>query len=471
MRRFLTFRFWRWPLAVALALPLLGVLVLWVANRHDDELLPEAAEARRFVPPDAQAMRRNSYFLLLGLGAPAGEDPQQAGEQVFMRDLERYHHRFEHDQEWADHVQAAFQTDDRKKLRCPAAANCMEHYDARRTAIEEALRRHSETLSRYRALGESPAYEEVPVPYAGFQMPRYDDLFFASELVGMQAALLLQSNQPREALECMRRNTQLHQRLLEGSRTLIGAMVVLAAAYRHQRLLSEMARAFPALVARDHDAWETALGSWPLSLAPAAEGEIRWSMALGAGMVEASPSLIPAFRGTWSEFIEEWLSNALVRLAYLPHQRANLVWQRWEDMSVLARLPAHALDAAIAQPQQRVSDLEGRWTYWPRNLMGRSMLGLAQDIALPARRKYFQRTHDIEGHRRLVRLQLQAYRQGITSADMAHWLEQSPQALRSPYTPQQPMLWDKEQQSLVFQGREPQPQNAEPNNVYRARLF
>ena len=67
--------------ALLLVLALLAAMRL--LNWRDDALRPEVMSAAKFTPPDAEAMRRNGFFTLLGLDAPPGQDAHAAGERAY----------------------------------------------------------------------------------------------------------------------------------------------------------------------------------------------------------------------------------------------------------------------------------------------------------------------------------------------------------------------------------------------------
>ena len=71
--------------------------------------------------------------------------------------------------------------------------------------------------------------------------------------------------------------------------------------------------------------------------------------------------------------------------------------------------------------------------WWKRPYFGlRNQLGnILLEMGQPDIQRYIERAHDVEGHRRLVLLQLAAYSAGLEAADMPDWLAKSPEALRN----------------------------------------
>ena len=466
--------FWRALLGVlagTVALAFVAVAALWLANRRDEPLRPEVARALSFSPPAPEAMRRNGYFIMLGLGAPASNDAQAAGERFFAAQMQGY--------EWlqrtgkiksflpAPHPR---QRTPPEHLRCDAEVrDCYRHYVAHADAVGAALRARSHLLQRYRQLGDAPLYEEVMPPYVGVEFPYYIDLVAASELQGMQAALLWHAGESAQALALLARNAVIHQRLLAGSRSLIGAMIALAIDMRQQRLISSLLHADPARAVAHALRWQEVLSSAPVDLAPVLAGEMRWSVAaLRLGLADWPGSADDA----WRLRAQRRLMVVLNRLAYQPHATMNRTYQFKLPSVDLGRQPADRFDAHLAaarraQQQALEQDDDKGWFDFLRNPLGRALLGMdGADLMQP----YIERAHDVNAHRRLVLLQLAALRDGVAPAAMPAWLAAAPASLRNPYT-RAPMGWDAATQSLVFEGRQPQTQNPGRSSIYRVRVF
>ena len=466
----------RWVRALllaALALLAAGVLVLWWVNRQDEPLRPEVAQALAFSAPTPEAMRRNGYFRLLGLGAPPAEDAQAAGERFFAAQVRGYE-RFRATGEMPALAAQAYarQPVEPGPLRCDAeVADCYAHTVAQADLARQTLARYAVPVERYLALADAPQFEEVLPPYIGVEMPYYQDAVAASQLVGVRAALLWQGGQPRQALALLARDAQVQARMGPGAGTLVGAMIAQAMQVRRQRLLGAMlahAKGRPL----DAEGWRAAVGGSTADLSPALAGEARWTLAAVA--LVTRPFEPPAATGdeappTWPERARALSWSLLSRLSYLPHATQNQTWRAQQAMLALAALPASELDAAVAQAREHLppaSDERGFLPLQPRNMVGQMLLGMGSpDMWLT----YIERAHDVEGHRRLLLLAIEARSAGVALADMPAWLAVTPAALRHPYTGQ-PMDWDAANATLRYQGRQPQPQNPPPRQLYRLSL-
>jgi hypothetical protein len=474
IRRILS-RFWRalgWLLLTVAVLAATLVAALWWANRHDDPLRPEVAAALRFEPPTPEAMRGNGYFVMLGLGAPAGEDAFDAGQRFFAAQMRGYE-LLQRTGEIKSFIADAWphQLVDMAPMHCTAAVkDCYAHYLAHADAIRSALSGQAPLVERYLSLLDTPVYEEILPPYIGLDSPYYADAVAASELTGAHAALLLNEHRLDEGLELLGRNAQLHERLMAGSRTTLGAMIALAIDMRQQRLIGDALRHLPAMAKTHENALYLALQPLPTSIAPALDGELRYAIGSGQRLPEpkCGSSVPEVFQ--LGDFVFRCADLLLRPLAYLPHATLNQIYRNKGAGVELAQLSADQFDqtaAAVVERTIQAADNDPNRTWLAlRNAWGRYFMrgtGPTEHIS------YIERFHDIEGHRRLLRLQIAALHDGVPPEQMPGWLAAQPPELRNPYT-LQPMGWDAATQSLVFEGRQPQTQNPEPRNVYRVRL-
>ena len=468
----LSYRFWRvlrWGLLALLALALLAagaMVVVWWPNRHDEPLRPEVARLPRFDAPTPEALRRNGYFMLMGLGAP---DPLAAS----LRLLQAQKQDYEQFQRTGQHGVRAHAAGVPKFFRIGALScdaqedDCYAFYLRHAAAIRAKLAEYAPLTERYLSVLDLQVYEEEAAPdMLAIRWPQYAPL---SELVSMRAALLLAEGHTDEALALLERNARLHQRLLAGARTQAGAMMALEADLRQQRLISSAAPHLPALTAAYAERVSGLLQSTPaplalpVSMATPMEGGIHWTVNQVKSMF-----LPPFLRGANGSL--PWLDRLMrfgFDLTYLPHATQNLAYSLQQENIRLARLPADHLTALrIAAARQVYADAISV-DIWPlRNFGGRWLMAFGgPELAVSA----IQLGHDIEGHRRLARLQIAALHERVPLGDMVDWLAKQPPELCNPYT-LQPMGWDARTQSLVFDGRQPQSQNPEPSHIYRVRL-
>lgn len=199
---------------------------------------------------------------------------------------------------------------------------------------------------------------------------------------------------------------------------------------------------------------------------------MKWTLA-AHGMVASGPSLGPGQPYpdvSWHEKVGHHATWPMFKLAYLPNASLNHVYADLKTTVALSRLPADQLQAHAAQAlQEHQQSLhgDGLLPFRLRNFWGNVLLAMSgTDLYL----SYIERAHDVEGYRRLLRLQLEALKDGIAPAQMPAWLATQAPALRNPYT-LAPMGWEPTTQSLVFAGRQPQTQNPGRSSTYRVRVF
>jgi hypothetical protein len=295
----------------------------------------------------------------------------------------------------------------------------------------------------------------------------------------MRAALLLHDGQAIEAWSLLAKNARIHERMMNGTSTLIGAMIALVVDFKQQRLIAGMLRTQPALAASDPEHLP-ALVKTPRATGPemsrALRGETRFQLsvyhALDQRLRAREPKLFAVDDDDFSGPMERLLmSSPVAKLTYLPNETMNEVYVNGQAIATLADLPADQLSTAAASvdaAHRAAIGLDSPFFPLPlqlRNPTGKILLNIGA-VNLSA---YIERAHDVDGHRRLLRLQIAALQQGIPPEQMPRWLAAQPPDLRNPYT-LQPMGWDAATQSLVFEGRQPQNQNPEPRNIYRVRL-
>lgn len=475
---------WRgllWLVLALLALLLLCAATLWLFNWRDEPLRPDLQQALDFRPPDAQAMQRNGYFAMLGLTAPASENARAAGERFFAAQMQGLDSYRLHGLPAAPTEEAfAQQPLALGALSCAAATHdCLAHYQRQLPGVRAALARLAHVQQRYLALADAPAYEEVLPPYTLLPRPPYADLRAASELVLMQAAVHLHDGRASDALALLARNAALHQRLVQGARSRLGALSAIGMQLRQQRLISDMLRQQPELARTQAPAWQAALAADPLPLGPALQGQVNWTV--GAAHADFSLSLPLSWNpgDPWPQQLKGRLLEPLYRLTWLPQATLNRLWLRERAAAALATQPAQRLDAQVYEllrtfPDSGTLDAPAGQGFAPRlddlrrlhNYVGQALLSIWSPRALV---DDIERAHDTEGHRRLVLLQLAALQQNLRPAALPGWLAASPPEWRNPYT-LAPMEWDAATDSLLFTGRQTAQQNPDASRQWRLRM-
>ena len=476
-------------LLVLVALLLVGGLHL--ANARDEPLTEATLQALSYTPPTDAQLKGNGYLIIAGLDAAtngqSSADVVASAEQV---GLQRLHKEIER-KAWFDDQGTAPDHEKVPKmfeppspvaakdiipdtLQCKPETNklrCYDWYVQHARELQPFLNSQAPTFTRMAAAVAAPQFENFAPAYIWSFSPPYQHLMRAHELQLAGASLLWSRGQYAQALYAVEQGSALTQRVATGSRELIGSMIAVNMRYRTLRWLNDVvttsspSRAWtPTIQARIQ-----ALAQIPLpSIRPGLEAERDYSnntfKVVARGEAERKTfSHLPSD----SQQLPAWFINWLGRISYLPGATLNQNVEWWEINLPLADVPADQLDAAVLKASAQSEALRSSRVRWMglRNYTGQILI----DIARPTYQGYMQRSHDIEGYRRMLLLQLKARQERVKPAQMPAWLAASPSALRNPYT-LQPMQWDAASNSLVFEGREHQQQNPNRSKTYRLTL-
>ncbi|MFV0678932.1 hypothetical protein [Ottowia sp.] len=429
---------------------------------------PRSSRVTKIPAPSSEAMRRNGYFTLLGLGAPADQDAFETGKHFFEMQLKEYEQlqRTGHSEPYA---REAFPRSsiDITPARCPEGElDCYEHYIQHTYAIRHLLTANTPLAKRYLSLLETPEFHEIIIPELNVSSP--DIAYVAvSELIIMQVALMLNSARQVDGVALLMRNAQILQRLAAGSRSWVNSMNTRKLLFRQQQFISNALRHQPLLMAYSANLLQI-LDIHPTDLGTAIESEAAMSFGMLSSLAAAGSRTTS---NTDSDHLSYPLRSGPTQFVYLPNATMNAGYPYWQGNVALARIPATELNTQINAIRTKVPTRAiGNWLPpWLRlrNPLGAYLLSLNTDMASYA--TYIERTHDVEAHRRLVLLQIKALQENIDSAHMTTWLASQPPELRNPYT-LEPMRWDATAQALVFEGRQDNSQKPEPRNVYRVPL-
>lgn len=451
-----------------------GLAALIVANWNDDALSKAAQQALQYTPPTEQALEGNGYLTLMGLDAPTGDDAigdaMALGRQRLAREIERRrwveaHGDRQEGMPPSIAVENAGHDVFPDRLRCPVGeADCFAWFVKHGDEVQALAKTHQALLLRVAAAASAPQFSNPAPFYLLAEFPPYGRLVRTHELWLAQASLEWMRGQPQQAMDIARQAVQLRSRLASNSNSLIASMIALAMQYRELHWLSDASARIesqtPAAVSTEV---EELLSAPPSSLHQALEGEKHFVASVFYSVKD--PGL---FAAPWDEHPAWWqhLLNRASNWGFLPMQTLNMSIHHLQQVQAISDLPAHQMEPAFAEVM-RPWDEGDACAPWKRL---RNIAGTCLAVqALPSHQGYAQRVADMDGYRRLVRLQHRAAAQQVPSTEMTAWLAQSPQELRNPYT-LQPMQWDAATSSLVFEGREKQTQNLDRSPIYRIPL-
>ena len=460
-------------LAVA-SLVSLGFVLYVMANWTDEPLSAPAQQALAYTPPTEQALEGNGYLIMAGLDAPAEGDlidsAYALGRKRLALSIERrdwlLHQPWQPDTMPPD-VANAGQAPLPSNFACAIARteDCFAWYQTQASTVHQLLDQYHAPLARYAAAALTPQFSNPFAYDILLSTPPFTPASNAHTLLLAKAALQW-PQQPADALDTFAIAAEVRARLGNNANSLVDAMLALSRQYKELHWLSNAAattRASTPTAISEH--LTHLLNQPPAGLQSSYRGEAQGMavMYIAAQQFKNGRFPDPPVRDTPS-WQEAWYAR-LESIGYLPNATANQSIKHFAQLQELAGLPANALQPAVEQwLAHNFSEKCSTW-YGLRNWAGKCIV----EMSFPNYPSYIQRAHDIDGYRRLVLLQQQALAQHITAANMPAWLNQSPPALRNPYT-LEPMQWDAASNSLVFEGKERQSQNPDASATYRVRL-
>ena len=202
-----------WQMAVLGSVVGLGVLVwAWML----DEPLDPRAQA--WLEPAAPA-ESAAYYQLLGMDAPAGEEPQAVGRQLLQA----------HQQWLASHgINKPQVPADRARIELPGAelcrlgeGDCLQRLREDRAALGELLVRHGELLRRFENLLALNDYRTLSQPSMDEPLANLTSLERANRVRAAQGLALALDGRGGEALALLQRDVRLLREWLARADNLI----------------------------------------------------------------------------------------------------------------------------------------------------------------------------------------------------------------------------------------------------------
>ncbi len=492
---------WRWlsrTLLVVVVLAIMAWLGLYAINRSDATLsvadLAVLADPQEDFAELAKAPAENGFLILQGIDAASRADPTadvanaaQFGLTRLTREFERATWLQEHGLEAQgipEPLSAGELLDADAILsyeqHCRYAdGDCLTKAEGLRDGLLADNPSRRAAIGRYRAIADAGHYEGTYPADMFVNLPPYRVLTATHELLLARAALAMPAPDavpdgddeagatahvtPFEAsLQQLDLTARLGQRLALHSQALVESMIATRLLHQQLQWTSQLIAQHPQLCASPaRERLEDQLGGLTVTLEPSLRFEQK-VVATSLQSMLREPSLIDtAGAGALRAGINRYLE-----VGFQPARTLRAVMASYESVIELARVPANQFDQAwSAAEQQLAQEREARRAWWGlRNFMGERMLLMLDTLPY---RTYLERPHDLEGHRRLVLLQLAACSEAVAPEAMPAWLAASPTALRNPWT-LAPMGWEDGQ--LRFEGRQGQALNPDNSPIYRARI-
>lgn len=425
-----------------------GALLL--VNLSDRPLPSEAqafADAATLnVPPE-----QNGFFALLGIRAPAAENPHQAGHQAFERFAAAARAGVVDD----NAVVADLPRVDEKAVCEQRQPNCLEKVAANRRGIEESLTRHATLLARIHELARYPRFHAPRLPHHPSVGIPIGEFSGAWKLGATATAHAWLSGRRAASLELSAARVAVARRMLRDSGDLLHTALAAAWLRSEFLLLSE-------ILQRDPDGARAHIGNFERLLQPLAADELhatRWVHGEYVTYLEicrAFPNyeaqrrqilgeLLLSDRMIETDFYTKnfpaWIGPAVALLAPLfqPEATAGALLPTYAEVWITeARAPAHA--TAARRHTEPTTPATGWSLYNPvgvayvRNRQRTGILG------------YTKRLHDLDRIVRLVAVQAALVKARVVSRDVDAFVAALPAGI-DPATGK-PMHWDSTRSQL-----------------------
>jgi hypothetical protein len=413
------------------------VVLVFLLNAFDESLSPEATRLVEGPQPELPPSQ-NGFYALIGVVAPAEEDPHAWGIR------------------WAETLSPKMADDRRagldKGLKRGALAllgdrqvlckpPCLSAARTRRQVIQTMLSDNARLLARNNIVYQYPGFENTyhpPFPHAP-TIP-FEGISAAHQLLLSRCALLAEGGAPARAAEMIVRDLR-YARLVLGARTLslLDKMVFAVRAARDATLLSEIVMEYRGAVLpgvahlREEDLLltheERAIGNM-------LSHEVR-------GMTSFFDWLTPSGRG------DDRLTGFVVWAMSSRNATINMMSRSVAGVATVDDQDGEAFISGLRKlnaENEQFYALSWRWLYNP---MGKwQAYNFAEGLLEP----YMLRMHDTDGLLRLVALQIDILRKGIRRKEISAYLRSTGPAVSDPYS-DRPMQWDEARRQLYFAPR------------------
>lgn len=400
-----------WLSVLLAALAVLGVTAwLWL---QDEPLAPQAKAWLQVPHATAGSL---AYEQLLGLDAPAGEDPQAVGRQLLQA------HRQKHAQPGPGEAPLASRHEARialpgAELCTLAEAACLPRL-RQEGAVAELLARHAELLQRYARLLALSDYRTLSPPSMDEPLANFTTLERANRLRLAQALALAEDARGAEALGLLQGDVRQLRQWLARADNLILKMLLVRQLDQDLDAIAVLYRA--GLLPRP--AAQPALSEAERGLEAAMQREFAL---VGSGLLGLQDNLQTA--------AELGVSGWRLRLMYKAHMTVNDMLPDYQRVAANSRLDSAAFVATLQGPSRSEPSLWSR----VRNPVG-TILG---SVAMPDYNQYLARLHDLDAKLALFN----ALGQAVAEAD-------------NPYWPGQQASWNAQRQAYCFSGPLPDEQ-------------
>ncbi|MFZ6688525.1 hypothetical protein ACO0K0_12330 [Undibacterium sp. SXout11W] len=444
--------------ALAISIIVVGILI-----NLKDEPLDSKAKAMRDGTTNAVDPKTNGYFVLIAMDADEGLDALKTGQEA----AKKYAALANENPFRIDYIDKA----EYKKAppftwldgRCKNVnISCLEEDILNRTKLETLIAQNSLLLKRYEMIEQLSQFEEPPIISPALSIAGYSSLLHASDLTTLKAVFDIADGRTKAGIERLAKNDQFIRRLMLQSSTLTSKMVITSMLQQQTRVISELVEAYPNFIETVGDVKSTMLrplSEAELSLVPALKKEAQFVLT----------NLTTHYPAEEAKTTPDKFSSLFLKAFYQPNATVNMM-ANYLEMVVES---AHVTPAAFNHTQQQLSELSkesGEHSFPPYvhnlyNPFGKILYQML--LRYPETYvNYMERVADLDGYIRLVGLQAEIRRKGVTDDAIQNFVATADSQFRSPYDAT-PMTWAAQKKQLQFVGRQ---NNSDYKSEYKSDL-
>ncbi|MBC3861592.1 hypothetical protein H8K32_05715 [Undibacterium jejuense] len=431
--------------ALAISIIVVGILI-----NLKDEPLDSKAKAMLDGTTNAVDPKTNGYFVLIAMDADESLDVLKTGQEV----TEKYITLSKADPLRPDYTKStSYKTTTlftRQNDRCrDVTSTCIEADILNRNKVETMISQSLLLLKRYEMIQQLPNFEEPPIFSVTTPLPQYLALLNASDVVITKAVFNIADGKTQEGIDALKKNDQFLRRLMQQSSTLTSKHVVSAILRKQIRAISEIIEVYPRVLKSNGNEMSGMLrpmSEAELSMASSFKKEAQFVLKnLTTGYVTGAP-----------ETVSEKFSALLIKAFYQPNITMNLMANYLEPIIQAAHLPPSGFKQAENEIKLRTKDTNKQtfstFVHFLYNPVGKGLY--EAQIAHPESYfRYMEQIADLDGYIRLVGLQAEIRRKGVTVDAIQNFVATTDSQFRSPYDAT-PMTWVAQKKQLQFVGRQ-----------------
>ena len=442
----------RWTLALisGIVALVISIIAFGIVINLSDEPLDSKAKTMLDGPTNAVDPKSNGYFVLSAMDADESLDVLKAGQEK----TKEYIALSKADPSQPDYTKrTTYKTTTLftpQNDRCRGVTStCIEADILNRSKVETLISQSSLLLKRYEMIQQLPNFEEPPISTIAALQASYLPLLHASDLVIARAVFNIADGKIQEGIDALKKNDQFLRRLMRQSSTLVSKHTISAMLRKQVQAISEVIEVYPGVLKSNGDEMSD-------MLRPLSEAELSMVSPFEKETQFVLKKLTPEYVTGAPETVSEKFSTLLIKAFYQPNITANLMANYLEMIIKAAHLPPSGYKQAENEIKLWSIDANkysfSTFIHFLYNPVGKVLY--EAEIARPETYfSYMEGVADLDGYIRLVGLQTELRRKGVSDDAIQNFIATAGSQFVSPYDAT-PMTWVAQQKQLQFIGHQ-----------------